>query len=125
MSSEKSPGTVAAAADERPADPGSPVEADPGEVEPLLDAASTPGARLAAVAYRESVHLHRDTAPEVRRLSGACAVATAVVDGCPVAVTGNGDTTVRVWDLAPAGRATAPDDRLVVGFGAEVVVLAR
>jgi WD40 repeat protein len=66
------------------------------------------------------------------------AVATAVVEGRPVAVTGSRDGTVRVWDLAtgrPVGRhlvfprpvravAVSPDGRLVVGFGWEVAVLA-
>ncbi|MGW1653813.1 hypothetical protein [Streptomyces atratus] len=67
------------------------------------------------------------------------AVATGVVEGRPVAVTGSKDGTVRVWDLT-TGRPSGPelvfpadvgavavtsDDRLVVGFGHEVAVLAR
>ncbi|MFE6848298.1 hypothetical protein [Streptomyces sp. NPDC057686] len=63
----------------------------------------------------------------------------AVVDGCPVAVTGSGDATVRVWDLTSGQQmgeelvfpervnavAVAPNGRLVVGFGREVAVLTR
>jgi WD40 repeat protein len=66
------------------------------------------------------------------------AVATGVVEGRPVAVTGSWDGTVRVSDLTtrrPVGRtlvfpgpvravAVSPDGRLVVGFGWEVAVLA-
>ncbi|MFI6006623.1 WD40 repeat domain-containing protein [Streptomyces sp. NPDC051366] len=61
----------------------------------------------------------------------------AVVDGCPVAVTGSDNATVRVWDLTAGQQmgeelvfpervnavAVAPDGRLVVGFGREVAVL--
>lgn len=66
------------------------------------------------------------------------AVATGVVDGRPIAVTGSFDATVQVWDLTTgrqAGRelvfpsavqamAVASDGRLVVGFGWEVAVLS-
>ncbi|PWI05919.1 hypothetical protein DIZ27_36540 [Streptomyces sp. NWU339] len=77
------------------------------------------------------------------RYSGAVnAVATAVVDGRPVAVTGGGGENVgevRVWDLTtgrplgaelvlPAAVHTVvitSDGRLVVGFGREIAVLTR
>ncbi|MEE1772393.1 hypothetical protein PUR34_30570 [Streptomyces sp. JV185] len=69
---------------------------------------------------------------------GVEAVATVVVDGRPIAVTGSDDRTVRVWDLttreqvgpelvfpAPVTEvATLPDGRLVDGFGLEVAALA-
>ncbi|MCX4750862.1 hypothetical protein OG455_36075 [Kitasatospora sp. NBC_01287] len=67
------------------------------------------------------------------------AVATAVLDGRPVAVTGGDDCTVRIRDLTTGDQvgpelvfplpvcavAVVPDGRLVVGFGWEVAVLAR
>ncbi|MFB7081104.1 hypothetical protein ACFCYO_27175, partial [Streptomyces sp. NPDC056308] len=37
--------------------------------------------------------------PLTGHTGAVCAVATAVVDGRPVAVTGSVDETVRVWDL--------------------------
>jgi WD40 repeat protein len=66
------------------------------------------------------------------------AVATALVDGRPVAVTGGMDRTVRVWDLAAREQvgpglpfpcsvpavAVTPDGRLVVAFGCDVAVFA-
>ncbi|WP_263637124.1 WD40 repeat domain-containing protein [Streptomyces sp. CoH27] len=66
---------------------------------------------------------------------GVWAVATAVVDGRPVAVTGSDDRTVRVWDLTTgeqivtlpfpdlvlaAAVAVAPGGELLVGFGGEL-----
>ncbi|MFJ9683586.1 hypothetical protein ACIRP2_36970, partial [Streptomyces sp. NPDC101194] len=77
--------------------------------------------------------------PFTSHTSGVRAVATGVVDGHPVAVTGSDDYTARVWNLAtgrlvdrelvfPAGVntvAVSPDGRLVVGFGQEVAVLTR
>ncbi|MFI1709401.1 hypothetical protein [Streptomyces griseoruber] len=63
------------------------------------------------------------------------AVATTVVDGRAVAVTGSRDHTVRTWDLTtgsplhpPLGcraDATTADGHLVVGHGREVAVLVR
>lgn len=91
-------------------DPGFLVNADPEELLGLVDAASGPVGRLVGAVYRR-----------------------------PVAVTGSGDGTVRVWDLT-TGRPSGPelvfpaevyavavtlDGRLVVGFGHEVAVLAR
>ncbi|WP_457519315.1 WD40 repeat domain-containing protein [Streptomyces sp. TE33382] len=54
-------------ADERLVDPGFLVNADPGEVLGLLDAASGPSARLAGAVYQASAHLHRDVTAGVRR----------------------------------------------------------
>ncbi|MBA4866616.1 WD40 repeat domain-containing protein [Streptomyces sp. PSKA54] len=129
------------------------MNADPGEVLGLVDAALGPAARLAGAVYRESAYLDRYATAGVRRqllaLNAArfgdrelaaritsvpvegkpdawwevewatssrihprfqhvlpghadtvSAVATEVVDGRPVAVTGGLDKTVRVWDLA-------------------------
>ncbi|MFD7527410.1 hypothetical protein ACFV8E_07270 [Streptomyces sp. NPDC059849] len=39
---------------------------------------------------------------------GVSGVATGVVEGGPVAVTGSGDGTVRVWDLT-TGRPAGPE----------------
>ncbi|MDW4911072.1 hypothetical protein RB628_38615 [Streptomyces sp. ADMS] len=49
-----------------------------------------------------------------------CAVATTVVDGRPVAVTGSADTTVRVWDLATGQPAGPPME----GHAYEVTAVA-
>ncbi|MFF1498427.1 WD40 repeat domain-containing protein, partial [Streptomyces sp. NPDC058316] len=67
------------------------------------------------------------------------ALATAVIGGRSVLISGSEDGTVRMWDVAereqigpplafpmPVGAvAVAPDGRLVVGFGPEIAVLAR
>ncbi|MFE7046052.1 WD40 repeat domain-containing protein [Streptomyces atratus] len=58
---------VLAGADERLVDPGFLVNADPGEVLRLLDAASGPSARLAGAVYQASAHLHRGVTAGVRR----------------------------------------------------------
>ncbi|MFI2314250.1 hypothetical protein ACH5AP_15765, partial [Streptomyces anulatus] len=64
------------------------------------------------------------------------AVATAEVDGRPVAITGSADRTVRVWDLtsasclailqlpgSPSHATITPDATVVLGFGHEVTAL--
>ncbi|MDQ0938408.1 hypothetical protein [Streptomyces sp. V1I1] len=144
---------VDGAVDGRLVDPGFLVNADPGEVLGLVDAALGPAARLAGAVYRESAHLDRYVTAGARRqllaLNAArfgdrelaaritsvpvegkpdawwavewatssmidlrfrhalpghtdtvSAVATGVVEGRPVVVTGSWDKTVRVWDLA-------------------------
>ncbi|MEV7356928.1 hypothetical protein AB0O19_18195, partial [Kitasatospora sp. NPDC091276] len=155
------PRAESAAAVGRLADPGFLVNADPGSVLALLDAASGPVARLAASVYRASTHLHRDVTAGVRRqllaldaarygdrelsaritavpvedepaapwgvewatgsqldrsvrriptahTDALLAVATAVVDGRPVAVTGGTDRSVRVWDLTTGRQIGQP-----------------
>ncbi|MFF5206212.1 hypothetical protein [Streptosporangium sp. NPDC000396] len=56
-----------ALADERLTDPSFLVNAAPGRVTALLDAASGPAARLAAAVYRASAHLHREATAGTRR----------------------------------------------------------
>nr|WP_220278093.1 hypothetical protein [Streptomyces himalayensis] len=64
-------------------------------------------------------------------------MATGVVDGRPVAVTGGDDKTVRVWDLTtvqqvgpelvfpdPVMAVAVAGGQLVVGFGREVAALS-
>ncbi|MFF1502342.1 hypothetical protein ACFVZR_21270, partial [Streptomyces sp. NPDC058316] len=166
-----------AGVDGRLVDPGFLVNADPGEVLGLVDAASGPVGRLAGAVYQASAHLHRDVTAGVRRqllaldaarygdrelaaritavpVSGGTgvgwgvewatggmvdhrlrqalvghtdsvwAVATGVVDGRPVAVTGSGDETVRVWDLTtgrPVGEPLTGHTDLVWAVATGVV----
>ncbi|MFJ6769900.1 hypothetical protein ACIQOV_02765, partial [Kitasatospora sp. NPDC091257] len=155
------PCAESAVAAQRLADPGFLVNADPGSVMALLDAASGPAARLAASVYRASTDLHRDVTAGVRRqllaldaarygdrelsalitavpvedepaapwgvewatgsqldrsvrriptghTDALLAMATAVLDGRPVAVTGGTDRTVRIWDLTTGRQIGQP-----------------
>jgi WD40 repeat protein len=52
--------------------------------------------------------------------TGRVAVATGMVGGCPVAVTGSEDQTVRIWDLTGGGLVGEP----LVGHTGPVVTVA-